>query len=261
MPDYSDILYKVDDGVATVTINREQVRNAFRLQTLEELRDAVLLSENDTSVGVIVITGAGDKAFCAGGDINMESASGRQGARELGQRAMAFSLAVRTSGKPVVARVNGWCIGGGNEINLICDLSVAAESARFGQSGPKMGSVPIWWGTQLLPRLVGDKRAKEIVFLCQQYTAAEAKEMGWINRVVPDAQLDDAVDEWCRRMLTLSPQALRVAKHHLNMEADRQWPSIAAGYEFISFIHGTDEFHEGAKAFLEKRPPAFDQYR
>jgi dihydroxynaphthoic acid synthetase len=258
---YTDIIYDVTNGVATITINRPEVRNAFRLETLDELRDAVLRSENDTTVGVMVITGAGDKAFCSGGDINMESASNRQDARKLGQRCMALSLAIRTSGKPIIAKVRGWCIGGGNEINLICDLTVAADTAKFGQAGAKMGSVPIWWGTQLLPRMVGDKRAKEIVFLCEPHTAAEAKEMGWINRVVPEDQLDAAVAEWCERLLTLSPQALRVAKHHLNMEADRQWPSIAAGYEFISFIHGTDEFHEGTAAFLEKRPAQFDKFR
>lgn len=258
---YTDILYDVYDGVATITINREEVRNAFRLLTLEELRDAVLQAENDNSVGVMVITGAGEKAFCSGGDIKMESASDRHGARKLGQRTMALSLAIRTSGKPIIAKVRGWCIGGGNELNLICDLTAAAASAKFGQAGAKMGSVPIWWGTQLLPRIVGDKRAKEIVFLCEPYTAADAQAMGWVNLVVPDEELDAAVDKWCQRLLSLSPQALRVAKHHLNMEADRQWPSISGGYEFISFIHDTEEFHEGTSAFLEKRPAEFGPYR
>ncbi|HEX9832932.1 MAG TPA: enoyl-CoA hydratase-related protein [Mycobacterium sp.] len=258
---YTDVLYDVADGVATVTINRPEVLNAFRLQTLDELRDAVLSAENDHSVGVIVITGAGGRAFCSGGDINMEASSDRHGARQLGQRCMALSQVIRASGKPVIAKINGWCIGGGNEINLICDLSIATESSKFGQSGPKMGSVPIWWGTQLLPRLVGDKRAKEIVMLCQPYTATEAERMGWINRVVGDSELDSAVKEWCQRLLSLSPQALRVAKLYLNMEADRQFPTVPAGYEFISFIHDTDEFHEGAQAFLDKRPAEFDRFR
>ncbi|HEV8625703.1 MAG TPA: enoyl-CoA hydratase-related protein [Acidimicrobiia bacterium] len=259
--DYQDIRFDISSGVATVTINRPEVRNAFRLETLDELRDAVLAADNDRSVGVIVLTGEGDKAFCSGGDVKMESASDGAGARLMGQKCMALSLAIRTSGKPVIAKVRGWCIGGGNEINLLCDLSVAAESAKFGQAGPRMGSVPIWWGTQLLPRLVGDKRAKEVVFLCQSYTAREACEMGWINKVVPDAELDAAVAEWCDRLLSMSPQALRVAKHYLNMEADRQWPSVPAGYEFISFIHNTEEFHEGALAFLEKRPAEFAKFR
>src|SRR5271169_6130659 len=165
------------------------------------------------------------------------------------------------SGIPVIAKVRGWCIGGGNEINVICDLSIAAESAKFGQAGPKMGSVPIWWGTQLLPRLVGDKRAKEIIMLCEPYTATEAQRMGWINKVVPDDELDAATRAWCDRLLSLSPQALRVAKHMLNMEADRQWPSVPVGFQYISFIHDTKEFHEGTSAFLEKRPADFGPYR
>jgi dihydroxynaphthoic acid synthetase len=259
--EFEDIIYGVADGVATITINRPDVRNAFRLQTLDDLRQAALLAENDPEVGVVVVTGAGDKAFCAGGDIRMEAESGRRQARILGQKCMALALAIRGSGKPFIAKVRGWCIGGGNELNMICDLSVGAETAMFGQSGPKMGSVPIWWGTQLLPRLIGDKRAKEVIFLCEPVTASEAQQMGWINRVVPDGELDEAVQAWCNRILTMSPQAIRVAKHYLNMEADRQWPSIPAGYEFISFIHDTDEFHEGANAFLEKRPAEFSKFR
>jgi dihydroxynaphthoic acid synthetase len=258
---FEDIDYTVVDGVGTIVMNRPEVHNAFRLQTLDELREAFLAADCDPDVGVVVLTGAGTKAFSSGGDIRMEDASDGRGAREMGQRCMALSLAIRTSGKPVIARVNGWCVGGGNELNLLCDLTVAAESANFGQAGPRMGSVPVWWGTQLLPRLIGDKRAKEVVFLCQSYTAQQALEMGWINRVVPDEELDKAVAEWCDRLLGMSPQALRVAKLHLNMEADRQWPSVAAGYEYISFIHNTDEFHEGTTAFLEKRPAAFAQFR
>ena len=172
-----------------------------------------------------------------------------------------LSMIMRNCGKPVIARVRGWAVGGGNELALLCDLTVASEDSRFGQSGPKMGSVPIWWGTQLLPRLIGEKRAREVVFLCQQYTAAQALEMGWINRVVPAAELDAAVDEWCARMLSLSPQALRVAKLSLNFESDQLWGSVFTGYQMISFIHGTDEFHEGTRAFLEKRPPEFKRFR
>jgi dihydroxynaphthoic acid synthetase len=258
---YQDIVYAVNDGVATITMNRPEVHNAFRLETLAELREAVLRTDKDSNVGVIVLTGAGQRAFSSGGDIKMESASDRRGAREMGQLCMALALAMRTSGLPIIARVNGWCVGGGNELNLLCDLSIASESSKFGQAGPRMGSVPIWWGTQLLPRLVGDKRAKEIIFLCQTYTAEQAESMGWINRVVPDEELDSAVREWCDRLLGMSPQALRVAKVHLNMEADRQWPSVAACYEFISFIHDTEEFHEGNTAFLEKRSARFAQFR
>jgi dihydroxynaphthoic acid synthetase len=256
-----DIHYEVDNGVATIVMDRPEVLNAFRLQTLEELRSAFLEAENDSEVGVVVLTGAGDRAFCSGGDVNMESESDRHGARALGQRTMPLALAMRTMGKPIIAKVRGWCIGGGNELNLISDLSIAAETAKFGQAGPRMGSVPIWWGTQLLPRLVGDKRAKEIIFLCETYSAEQAMTMGWINRVVRDDELDAATRKWCDRILSMSPQSIRVAKHHLNMEADRQWPSVSVGYEFISFIHETEEFHEGTSAFLEKRPAEFGRYR
>jgi dihydroxynaphthoic acid synthetase len=256
-----DILWDETDGVATITINRPDKRNAYTLAMLDVMRELVLRAENSPDIGVLVITGAGDKAFSAGGDVKMEDDSNSRGARLLAQKAMAFSLAVRGSGIPVIAKVRGWCIGGGNEINLICDLSIAADTARFGQAGPKMGSVPIWWGTQLLPRLVGDKRAKEIIMLCEPFTAIEAQRIGWINKVVPDDELDEATRAWCDRLLSLSPQALRVAKHMLNMEADRQFPTVPAGFQYISFIHDTPEFHEGTSAFLEKRPADFGPYR
>jgi naphthoate synthase/2-ketocyclohexanecarboxyl-CoA hydrolase len=256
-----DILWDETDGVATITINRPDKRNSYTLAMLDEMRELVLRAENSPDIGVLVITGAGDKAFSSGGDVKMEDDSNSRGARVLAQKAMAFSLAVRGSGLPVIAKVRGWCIGGGNEINLICDLSIAAESAKFGQAGPKMGSVPIWWGTQLLPRLVGDKRAKEIIMLCEPFTAIEAQRIGWINKVVPEGELDDATRAWCDRLLSLSPQALRVAKHMLNMEADRQFPTVPAGFQYISLIHDTPEFHEGTSAFLEKRAADFSPYR
>ena len=179
----------------------------------------------------------------------------------MGRRCTILSMVMRGCGKPVIARVRGFAIGGGNELNLLCDLTVASEDSTFGQVGPTMGSVPIWWGTQMLPRLVGEKRAREIVMLCERYTAAEALAMGWINKVVPAQELDEAVDAWCRRLLEMSPQALRVAKLSLNYESDQLWPSVLHGYQMISFIHGTDEFHEGAQAFLEKRKPDFNQFR
>ena len=258
---YQDILYSVTDGVARITINRPEKRNAFRQETLDELIDAFRDAEADRSVGVIVLTGAGDKAFCSGGDINWEEESDMSGAHQLARRTVLLSMIMRSCGKPIIARVRGYAVGGGNELNLLCDLTIASEDSTFGQSGPKMGSVPIWWGTQLLPRLVGEKRAREVVMLCQQYTATQAYEMGWINKVVPVEELDSAVDEWCRRLLELSPQALRVAKLSLNFESDQLWPSVLHGYQMISFIHGTDEFHEGTQAFLEKRKADFSPFR
>lgn len=258
---FEDILYTVSNGVATITINRPEKRNAFREETLDELIEAFRAAEADRSVGVIVLTGAGDKAFCAGGDIKWEEDSDMMGAHQLARRSVILSMVMRGCGKPVIARVRGFAIGGGNELNLLCDLTVASEDSTFGQAGPKMGSVPVWWGTQLLPRLVGEKRAREIVFLCQRYTAREALEMGWINKVVPAEELDAAVDEWCQRLLELSPQALRVAKLSLNFESDQLWPSVLHGYQMISFIHGTEEFHEGTQAFLEKRKADFSRFR
>jgi len=258
---YEDILYTVKDGVATITINRPEKRNAFRGETLEELTDAFRSAEDDRTVGVIVLTGAGDKAFCAGGDIKWEEDSDMMGAHQLARRSVTLSMVMRGCGKPVIARVRGFAIGGGNELNLLCDLTIASEDSTFGQAGPKMGSVPIWWGTQLLPRVIGEKRAREVVMLCNRYTAQEAFEMGWINKVVPVEELDAAVDEWCQRLLEMSPQALRVAKLSLNFESDQLWPSVLHGYQMISFIHGTDEFHEGTQAFLEKRKADFSRFR
>lgn len=258
---YQDVIYDAADHVATITINRPEKRNAFRAETLDELIDAFRRAEADPEIGVIVLTGAGDKAFCSGGDIAWEHASTPAGAHQLARRTTILSMIIRGCGKPVIARVRGFAVGGGNELQLICDLTVASEDSIFGQSGPKMGSVPIWWGTQLLPRLVGEKRAREVVMLCQQYKAAEALEMGWINKVVPADELDSAVREWCDRLLSMSPQALRVAKLALNFESDQLWPSVFQGYQMISFIHGTEEFHEGTSAFLEKRPADFSRFR
>ena len=257
----NDVLYQVADGVATITINRPEKRNAFREETLDGLIDAFRAAESDSGVGVIVLTGAGDKAFCSGGDIAWEEASSPAGAHELSRRTTVLSMIMRTCGKPVIARVQGFAVGGGNELALICDLTIASENSIFGQAGPRMGSVPIWWGTQLLPRLIGEKRAREVVFLCQQYSASDALNMGWINKVVPSEELDAAVEAWCQRLLELSPQALRVAKLSLNFESDQLWGSVFQGYQMISFIHGTEEFHEGTRAFLEKRKANFQQYR
>ena len=259
--EYKDLLYAVNKGVATITINRPKVHNAFRLETLDELIDAFKVAEVDREVGVIVLTGAGGKAFCSGGDVKMEDESDPAGARKLSRRSIDLSMIMRSCGKPTIAAVRGWCVGGGNELNLLCDLTIATEESKFAQVGPTMGSVPIWWGTQTLPGLVGDKRAKEIVMLCQRYSAKEAEAMGWINKVVPDAELETAVRAWCDRLLEMSPQALQVAKLSLNHESDQRWPSVLHGYQMISFIHGTEEFHEGTSAFLQKRKPNFGQYR
>lgn len=260
--DYTDLLYAADKGVARITINRPDRYNAFRLQTVEQLIHAFERADADTDVGVIVLTGAGDKAFSSGGDVTGEADFTPHKAWMFNRRLLNLSAIMRNTGKPVIGRINGWCIGGGNELNMLCDLTIASERAKFGQAGTRIGSVPIWYGTQMLPRVVGDKRAREIVLLCHQYTAAEAERMGWINRVVPHEQLDEAVDEWCRELLEKSPTALLVAKLSLNFDSDTLYPSVVHGFRMLNLgLHGSPEQKEGMTAFLEKRKPDFAPFR
>jgi len=256
-----DVLYDATDGVARITINRPEKLNAFREETLDDLIAAFSAAEADRTVGVIVLTGAGDRAFCSGGDIAWEDASDPAGAARMNRRTSVLSLIIRGCGKPVIARVKGYAVGGGNEMQMLCDLTIASDDSKFGQAGPKMGSVPVWWGTQLLPRIVGERRAREIVMLCEPILAPEAVRIGLINKSVPAEELDTAVDQWCERLLSLSPQALRVAKLSLNYESDQLWPSVQHGQQMINFIHGTEEFHEGTSAFLEKRQADFARFR
>jgi len=258
---YEDILYEKSDNVAKITINRPKVFNSFRTQTLEELTEAMKDAGDDSTVGVIVLTGSGGKAFCSGGDISemvdLTPATGRIFVMKL----FNFFSVIRSAPKPVLCAVDGYCLGGGNEINVTCDMTIATESSKFGQVGPSVGSIPVLAGTQQLPRLVGDKKAKEIIFLCKRYTAREAKEMGWINEVVPDGKLGEGIDEWTSRMLEMSPQSLRVAKISLNYESDQLYSSFMHGIEMLSSTYGSDELREGMNAFLEKRKPDFNQFR
>lgn len=252
-----EIHYDVSGGVATVTIQREERMNAFTLGGAEQLLQALQRAADDDDVGVLVLTGAGERAFCTGGDVGDFEAFTIGVDRSMNRILLRLAHEMRTCGKPIIARVNGYCIGAGNELNMLCDLTVAAEHARFGQTGPKMGSVPNWWVTQLLPRSVGDKRAREIVYLCLQYTADEAQGFGWVNRVVPMEDLDHAVGEWCERLLTMSPTALRLAKMAINQGSDQLIGAVNQGIELITFFHDTDESREGMTAFMEKRPPNF----
>ncbi len=257
MASIDEIAYRVNDGVATVTIQREDRLNAFTLDGAARLLEVFQQAADDDQVGVIVLTGAGDRAFCTGGDVGDFEAFTIDIDRDMNRVLLRLAHEMRTCGKPIIARVNGYCIGAGNELNMLCDLTIAAEHARFGQTGPKMGSVPNWWVTQLLPRSVGDKRAREIIYLCLQYSAEEALDLGWVNRVVPLEQLDDAVEEWARRLLTMSPTALRLAKMAINQGSDQLAGAVTQGIELITFFHDTDESREGMKAFVEKRPPRF----
>jgi dihydroxynaphthoic acid synthetase len=210
---------------------------------------------------VIVISGAGRKAFCSGGDIAEMRDLTQETGRVMLTKLWELFRTIRCAPKPVVAAVDGYCLGGGNELNMVCDLTVATEKSIFGQVGPTVGSTPVLSGTQYLPRCVGDKRAKEIIFLCRRYTAREALDMGWINRVVPDGALDSAVKEWTDRILEMSPQSLRLSKLNLNFESDLLMPSFTHGIELLCSTYGSEELREGMTAFLEKRQPDFSRFR
>jgi dihydroxynaphthoic acid synthetase len=253
----ADISYVTADGVVTVTIERPHVHNAFREQTMHELIAAFDRADADPDVGVVVLSGAGDRAFSTGGDVAMEDAFDPATGRRTARLLLRLAEAIRGTGKPVIAKIRGWCVGGGNELNLLCDLAVAAESARFAHTDSLLGNSPIWYATQLLPRLVGARRTREILLLGEHFTAAEAAAMGWINRAVPDADLDAQVDDWCRRLLARSPQALRLTKVSLEGDADLATASVRQGFAALTYFYGTDEFHEGTTAFLERRPPRF----
>lgn len=258
---YEDIEYEKGNGRATVAFNRTTVFNAFRTKTLEEMTEAFTDASNDGSIGVIVLTGRGGKAFCTGGDIAEMRDLTPQTGREFLMKLLGLFQIMRNAPKPVLAAVNGYCMGGGNEFNMICDLTLATERSVFGQVGPTVGSIPVLAGTQFLPRNVGDKKAKEIIFLCNRYSAAEAAAMGWINAVVANDELDKAVDEWCTRMLQMSPQSLRISKLSLNFEGDLLQPSFSHGIELLSSTYGSAELVEGMTAFLEKRKPDFAKFR
>jgi 2-ketocyclohexanecarboxyl-CoA hydrolase len=259
---YQDILYEKRDGIATITINRPKVLNAFRAETVEEMLSAMRDAEADPAIGVIVLAGAGDRAFCAGGD-NSARASGAEEAGGYGGRGLVglpieeLHSAIRDSRKPVIAKVQGYAIGGGNVLATVCDLTIASDKAVFGQVGPRVGSVDPGWGTAYLSRLVGEKRAREIWFLCRRYGAAEAYEMGLVNKVVPAGELDAEVEAWCQEILALSPTAIAIAKRSFNADSENIRGIGALGFEALALYYDSDEAKEGTNAFLEKRRPNF----
>ena len=258
---YEDIVYEKQEGIARITINRPKVFNSFRTKTLEELAAAFDDASADAAVGVVILTGAGEKAFCSGGDISeMGELTPAAGRKFLG-KCLKVSTAIRNCSKPVVAMVRGYCLGGGHELHLLCDLTLAAESAKFGQTGPTVGSVPIWGGTQMLPRIVGEKKAREIIFLCKRYSAREAEEMGLINKAVPDEKLEEETLAWCKRILEMSPQSLNLSKVSMNFETDLMYASFVHGTHLLSLAYGGEEIKEGMNAFLEKRKPDFSKFR
>lgn len=260
--DYSDILFECAEGIAKITINRPEVRNAFRPETVAELIDAFHRAHMDPEVGVIVLTGAGELAFCSGGDQRVRGDGGyrdRVGAEHL--NVLALQRQIRSLPKPVVAMVAGYAIGGGHVLHLVCDLSIAADNARFGQTGPRVGSFDAGLGAGLMARTIGIKKAKEIWFLCRQYDAEEALAMGLVNIVVPLADLEATTVAWCRQMLQLSPTALRVLKAAFNADTDGLAGIQELAGNATGLFYGTDEAREGRDAFLEKRAPDFSRFR
>lgn len=259
---FEDLFYETRDGIARITINRPEVRNALRTDTFGELAEAFCQAHDDPSVGVVVLTGAGEKAFCAGGDVKSQSSRSANAGRRHVRIAGQLAVAMRNLGKPIIAAVNGDAVGGGHELHILADLSIAVDTARFGQVGPRVGSVPILGGTQLLPRIVGEKRAREMIFLCRLYSAQQALQMNLVNAVVPREQFEAEVESWCQELLDKSPQALRTAKISMNHATDLEfYGSFVHGAELLCLNYETPEYKEGPKAFLEKRKPNFRQFR
>jgi len=254
--DYKDITYKVRESAAWITIDRQDKYNAFRGNTCEELIHAINKASWDKAIAAIVITGAGDKAFCTGGDQSAHD-GGYDGRGIIGLPVEELQSAVRDAPKPVIARVNGFAIGGGNVLVTCCDLAIASEKAIFGQVGPKVGSVDPGFGTALLSRIVGEKKAREIWMLCRRYSAQEALDMGLINAVVPHDELDAEVDKWCAEIHALSPTAISIAKKSFNLDSESIRGISALGMQALALFYESAESKEGVDAFLEKRPPNF----
>jgi dihydroxynaphthoic acid synthetase len=258
---YKDILFEVVDQVAWVTINRPKVLNAMREVTLDEVIDAMKSVRKDPSIACVVLTGAGDKAFCSGGEFAMMKRFNWTVASLWNERMLDCAMTIRSLQVPVIAMVNGWCIGGGNEMALWCDIVVASESAVFGQTGAKVGACPTVGATQYLPRIVGERLAREMIFCARRFTAAEAVHHGLANHCVPARELRKKTLELCESIKSHSPQTIRMTKASLNHESDNLYASWRAGMEFLAHVWGSDEAQEGMNAFTEKRKPDFNQFR
>lgn len=261
--EFTDIVYeKCSDGIAKITINRPQVHNAFRPQTVMEMSRALNDARNDADVGVIILTGMGEKAFCSGGDQKVRGTGGYVGDDGTPRlNVLDLQREIRTCPKPVVAMVAGWCVGGGHVLHMMCDLTIAAENAMFGQTGPRVGSFDGGWGASYMARIVGQKKAREIWFLCRFYNAKEALDMGLVNTVVPLEKLEAETVQWCREMLANSPLALRCLKAALNADCDGQagLQELAGNATLLYYM--TEEGREGKNAFLEKRRPDFSKFQ
>ncbi|HUY30608.1 MAG TPA: 1,4-dihydroxy-2-naphthoyl-CoA synthase [Acidimicrobiales bacterium] len=264
--EYRDISYETAEGIAKITICRPEVRNAFRPQTLAELSEAFDRARDDPAIGVVVLTGQGDLAFCSGGDQRIRGADGYIGDDAIAQQGIGrlnvldLQIQIRRLPKPVVAMVAGYAIGGGHVLHLVCDLTIAADNARFGQTGPRVGSFDAGYGAGLLARTIGQKRAKEIWFLCRQYDAARAYEMGLVNEVVPLARLEAETVAWCREMLQLSPLALRMMKAGFNAAEEGLAGVQQLAGDATLLFYMSEEAQEGRDAYLERRPPDFTRF-
>ena len=259
--EYTDIRCETADGIAKITINRPEVRNAFRPQTLFELSRAFEVARDDPAVGVIIFTGEGSEAFCSGGDQRVRGDDGYKDEKGIGRlNVLDLQVQIRRLPKPVVAMVAGYAIGGGHVLHLVCDLTICAENARFGQTGPKVGSFDGGYGSGLLARTIGLKRAKEVWFLCEQYDAQRAYEMGLVNKVVPLEQLEEATVAWCRRMLEMSPLALRLLKAGFNADTDGLAGIQQLAGDATLLFYMSEEAQEGRDAYLEKRKPDFAKF-
>ena len=263
---FGDITYESAEGIAKITINRPEVRNAFRPQTLFELQDAFSMARDDDSVGVVIFTGAGSEAFCSGGDINVRGDDGYLGEDKLGKKGIGrlnvldLQIQIRRLPKPVIAMVAGWAIGGGHVLHVVCDITVAADNAKFGQTGPMVGSFDGGYGAGLLAAHIGQKKAREIWFMCRQYDATEALEMGLVNTVVPVKELEGETVSWAREMLRHSPMALRLLKAGLNAADDGLAGVQQLAGDATLLFYLTEEGQEGRNAFQEKRPPDFGRF-
>ena len=261
LKEYTDIKFDCFEGIAKITINRPEVYNAFRPQTNEEMLDAMRICRERSDIGVVVLTGTGNKAFCSGGDQKVKGLGGyidQNGVPRL--NVLDLHKAIRSLPKPVIAMVNGYAIGGGHVLHLVCDLTIASDNAIFGQTGPKVGSFDAGFGSSYLARIVGQKKAREIWFLCRQYSAVEAEKMGMVNKVVPLEQLEDETVDWCKTILKRSPMAIRMIKRGLNAELDGQRGLMEFAGDATLMYYLMEEAQEGKNAFLEKRDPDFQQF-
>jgi len=264
--EYSDIIYETAEGIAKITINRPERHNAFRPQTLFELQTAFNIARDDSEVGVIVLTGAGDQAFCSGGDQKIRGEDGYLGDDTVAQQGIGrlnvldLQVQIRRTPKPVIAMVAGWCMGGGHVLHVCCDLTIAADNAKFGQTGPKVGSFDGGYGSWLLAQTVGLKKAREIWYLCRQYSAQEALDMGLVNTVVPLEELEKETISWAREMLDKSPLALRMLKGAINAVSDGAAGMQQFAGDATMLFYMSEEAQEGRDAFKEKRRPEFDKF-